>query len=134
MTDRGTQELNALIDGLLQQMSYSNQHMSVIAERLSSGVANNVLQAGTFIIDTTGQYSVSWGTTCGCVDLYNFSADTAMVLVPNQSGLVPTAGVGVHRFPFGVRRTVNVFARSITVFGKAGDLFGLQAFTTGFLP
>jgi hypothetical protein len=127
-------ELRALVAGLMQKLDYTNQHVSEISERLASGVVNHVLQAGTWQLDTTGQYSVSWGATCGCVDIYNFSADTTMVIVPNQSGIVPTAGVGVHRIPFGVRRTVNINARSITVFGKAGDLAGIQAFTTGWKP
>jgi hypothetical protein len=127
-------EFRALVDGLMQQMSYANQHLSELSERLSSGVVNHVLQSGTFQIDAAGQYSVSWGATSGCVDLYNFSTDTTMVLVPNQSGLVPTQGIGVHRFPFGTRRTVNINARSITVFGKVGDFFGIQAFTTGYKP
>lgn len=127
-------EFSALVAGLMQQMDYNNQHLSEISEKLSSGVVNHVLLAGTFILDSAGQFSTSWGATCGCVDLFNFSTDTTMVLVPNSSGLVPTSGPGVHRFPFGTRRPVNINARSITVFGKAGDLFGIQAFTTGFQP
>lgn len=127
-------EFRALVDGMMQQLSYQNQHLSVISEKLSSGVMNNVLQSGTFIIDASGQYSVSWQATCGCAELFNFSTDTTMILVPQQTSLVPTAGIGVHKFPFGTRRTVNVFSRSLTVFGKPGDTFGLQAFTTGFQP
>ena len=127
-------ELKALIDGLTQQLSYANQHTSVIAERLSTGVINNVLQVGTYTLDTSGQFNISWQTTCGCVEIYNHSAANLMTIVAGASGIASIGGAGTSRIPFGVRRVVNINAHGITVFGTAGDVFGLQAWTTGYKP
>lgn len=127
-------ELKALISALAQQIEYANEHTSVIAERLASGVVNNVLQVGTFTLDTTGQFNLSWQTTCGCVEIFNHSAANLMTVVAGASGIAPVGGAGVSRIPFGIRRVVNINAHGITVFGTAGDVFGLQAWTTGYKP
>lgn len=127
-------ELRVLVEGLLQQLSYTNTHLSDVAEKLATGVMNHVLDSGTRVFDATGQITFQWATTCGAMEIANASASRTVTIIASGPSGEPAAGTGVHKVAPGIQRVVNLFSRVVTVYGTAGDTIGYQAWTVGALP
>jgi hypothetical protein len=117
-----------VMQAILEQLTYINTHSSRTAEMLSTGVVNNVLEARSYIIDATGAIALSWGTTCGAIEVTNHGETAVYVGAgPNSGASTPS----MHQVDPGSFRTLNVASRNVTIYGAEGVKVGVQAFTRG---
>jgi len=118
-----------LFQGLLEQFSHNLASFTETAERLATGVVNNVLEVRTVTLDANGTASFSWGSTCGAIEVCNHtSAEPVYVSASTNSGS-PTPSM--PRVDPGTWRYINVASRNVTIYGEAGAIVGIQAFTRG---
>ncbi len=118
-------------EAMLEKLSYIETHTSKTAERLGTGVYNNVLDVSTRTIPTEGYIALAWQTTCGAIEVQNPGNNTVTIVNSMASGTRPTIGTGVSHVQAGTYRIVNVNSRFVTIYGTAGDQVGIQAFTVG---
>lgn len=114
----------------LAELSHRLISLTETTERLASGVTNHVLFAGTITIGTDGWYPFGWDATCGSVEITNPGENTVKVssTSPGNEGV---QGPGMHYVQPGTFRILNIGSRMLTIYGTAGDLVGVQAFTIG---
>jgi hypothetical protein len=98
-------------------------------ERLTTGIVNHTLFAGTVELDANGQYPFIWGATCGSVDIWNASETNSIVVTSSVLGSSGRVGPGVHYVPPGSWRNLAIGTRFLSLYGVAGDLVGVQAWT-----
>lgn len=122
---------DALALAQLAELSARLQSQTETVERLVAGITNHVLYAGTILIPAEGYFLLNFGATIGAVELWNPTANLATIVSGMPTDRVATNGPGVHRVNAGTFRSVNVGARFVTVYGTAGDLYGVHAWTTG---
>jgi hypothetical protein len=124
---------DVLSAAVLEQLSYIATHTSHTAERLATGVMNNVLETGTRVIDSSAAIGLSWNTTCGAIVVRNYSG-TVLVVAAGSPGVAPIQGANVSYVEPYSWQTINVCSRIVAIYGAAGARVGYQAFTTGLPP
>jgi hypothetical protein len=118
---------------VLEQLSYIATHTSQTAERLATGVMNNVLETGSHVIDATGAIGLSWQSTCGAIVVRNYSG-TVLVVASGSPGVAPIQGANVSYVEPYSWQTINVGSRTVAIYGAVGARVGYQALTTGLPP
>lgn len=127
-------EEKALFGQMLAELQYIRTHTSLTAERLASGVRNNVLEVGTWTIaaavgtDSYGSFTRSWSAICGSVEIKNLGVGD-MTVCSGIAGSKPNGGANVSIVQPGERVTIAVYDRSITVWGTPADRASIQAYT-----
>lgn len=124
---------DVLAAAMLEQLSYITTHTSQTAERLAVGVMNNVLETGTRVIDSSGGVGFNWQSTCGAIEVRNYSG-SVLVVSSGTPGVAPIQGAGVNYVEPYTWRVLNVCSRTVAIYGTAGARVGYQAFTTGLPP
>lgn len=121
----------------LAELSHRLLSHTETVERLAAGIVNHTLFAGTVTLndapDGTGFWTFEFRATCGSIEVWNTSASDDLIVAPGAAGIQPIQGPGVHYIEPGIWRNVNVDSRVVTVWGTAGQLVGVQAFTVGGL-
>lgn len=123
-----------LAQAMLQELQYIRTHTSRTAEQLASGVRNNVLEVGTWLIgaivgtELSGNVSRSWSAICGSVEIKNLGVGD-MTVCSGIAGSKPNGGANVSVVQPGERVTIGIYDRSITIWGTPGDRVGIQAYT-----
>jgi hypothetical protein len=110
------------------------QRMTEFTALLQGQVINNVLEVATVVVPATGDALVQkqYQAAVGSVEVNNTSTHTVTVVSGSNSGATPpTSGTGVYQVAAGATRLVNIGAREFTLYGTAGDTFGIQVFTRG---
>jgi hypothetical protein len=135
MSARLTAE-DSLVLAQLAELTQRLTSQTETTERLANGIINHVLFAGTVTLPAADPTGVSYvpfqyGATCGSVEITNSGTNLVTVLASVHSGVVPTTGTGVHQVKPGRWRVLNIGSRFFTVYGTAGDVVGVQAFTVG---
>lgn len=127
-------EAKAFYAAMLAELAYIRRHTSLTAERLSTGVRNNVLEVGTWTIgavvgsETSGSVTRSFSAVCGSVEIKNLGVGD-MTVCGGQAGSKPNGGANVSIVQPGERVTLGFFDRSITIWGTPADRVGVQAYT-----
>ncbi len=124
------ERLLVVLEQIAERQTYDLEHRSETAERLATGVTNSVLEVSTVTMPTEGYIQRAYQTTCGAIEIHNSGANRVTV-VNSTAGTRPTQGIGVSHVEPGTGRTVNVNSRVVTIWGTAGDLVGIQAFSVG---
>lgn len=120
--------VHELADQILRELSYIRTHTSKTAEQLSTGVFNNVLESRRYQFDDQGIVDLSWGTTCGAIEVTNHTAAPIYVQAGPRSG---ESTPGMQKVDAGLQRVINVFSRNVTLYGTADGDVGIQAVTRG---
>lgn len=119
-----------LAGALLQELRDLNQTTTARQARLQSQVVNGVLEAGTQVLDSSGQFTRSYHAAIGALVVTN--ATGALLTVVSTAGAgptAPTAGNGVHLVPSGLVMTIPIDNRGFTLYGLAGQPISFQAWT-----
>lgn len=124
-TDR---QLELLATQLIDILTHIQASSSATAERLATGVMNNVLEVRSRVFGTDGFIPLSWGTTCGSIEVTNHGTQPMYVASGPPSGV---ATPSMPRIDPGTWRMINVGSRNVTLYGTNGDTVGYQAFTRG---
>lgn len=131
----GKAAANILVAELLGELRAMKRTTTESMGRLAGLIVNDVLQVGSWKLDASGYYQLSWHVAAGCIVVDNQSTANVMWVVPGAwSGNIPQAGPTVTPVPFGKQRTVNLAARECTIIGTSGDTVAFQAFTKGAAP
>jgi hypothetical protein len=114
---------------LLQEQRILNQTTTERAARLQSQVVNGVLEAGTWVLDASGQLTKHYHATIGSVVVTNVTGAQIVVTAGSAGPSAPASGDGVHLVPAGVIMTLPIAARDLTIYGTVGGLISLQCWT-----
>lgn len=135
LTSRADEQSEALVTSTLESLSYAVTHLSETSERLATGVVNNVLEAGTRVVDTAGSgIMFSFQATCGSLVIRNPANTTLTIAAGQGPGVRPISGPGVHFVEGRSWRSVPINARYFTVYSAASASFAYEAYTNRVAP
>ena len=122
-------EQNELLEVLTGVADALSKHTSVMA-RLGFNDLNGVLEGRRYTLDSTGVLRLSWPSVCGSATVINPSAHALVVVAGDSASTsVPPPGPGQSDVPASSYVNCVIGARSVTIYGTAGDIFTVQAFT-----
>lgn len=136
MTRELDDKVAAYWEAMLQELSHQTKSLSVVSERLSNGVKDHVLYAGSVTLadngtGTVGVRAFQWEATCGSIEVHNTTTHNVVVTSSTVQANPPTFGQGVHHVKANVWRLCNIGSRFLTIYGTIGDVIEVQALTTG---
>ena len=122
---------DALALAQLAELSHRLLSATETMERLTVGITNHVLFAGSVTLDSTGQYTFQWQARCGAIEITNPDATQTLKVVPTAGGNDTYQGPGVHYVQPATYRVLNMDSQIVTITGTANKVIGVQAFTIG---
>jgi hypothetical protein len=114
---------------VLQEIRALREMSTHLMARHTGGIVNGVLAVETFLIPVQGATSRSYGTPIGSVVVFNPGGRQLTVHNAALQSSPPTVGTGVTLVPPGASVAVPVASPVFTVYGGAGDVVSIQAFT-----
>jgi hypothetical protein len=131
---KGTKAAHLLMGQQLAELRNLQQSLTSFAARLQGFLQNDLLATELIALDANGQAFRSFRAQAGAVVIRNLSAANAMTITQGNPGGAPTTGRGTWKIPANTKDTIAINSAQFTVYGTAGDLFNMQAFTRGLTP
>jgi hypothetical protein len=125
---------DALLAEMLAEVRAERSNSTETFAQLRSSITNDVLDSGAYVLDGNGLVTQAYQTPYGSLFLANLGAgDMTVTSAPPATG-APTRGRGVHIVPAHSAALLNLAGTAWTIYGTAGDLADVQAFTRPWPP
>lgn len=132
---RGKEAERILAAEMLNELRAMRLVMTEQAAKLAGRMVNNTLTVRTAIFPTGGSVPLAFHVAAGSIQVLNLSAAGLVTVTsaPDQ-GYAPDSGHGVFVVGAGLRETVAVASRHITLYGTPGDRVSFQVFAGAVEP
>lgn len=108
-------------------LAHFERSLSSIVSELRGMTVNDVLDAELVVLDASGIWSRDWSVPFAAVAVAN--GGPALVLASDPPQQSAPTGPGSHPVGAGAAVVVNITGRTLTLYGTAGTIVGLQVFT-----
>lgn len=119
-------QAQAQVMALFGQMT---AHLGGIASIAQAPPRNDVLAQMTQTIPANGMLNKGWKQLAQSVTVANYGPGILTVTMQGEQSQAPSVGSGVELVPAGVERTLQLRGNQVTIFGLAGSLVGLVAYS-----
>ncbi len=135
MTRPSTRSMEqALLAELLAEFRAAQAHSTQLFARFRSSITNDVLDSGAYILDANGLATTSYQTPYGSLFVVNLGVGDMTVTGSPPAMGAPSNGRGVTVVPAHSAMLINLAGTAWTIYGTAGDLVDVQAFTRPWPP
>jgi hypothetical protein len=123
---RQREQSQVQVMGLFGQMT---AHLGGLLTLAQAPPQNDVLAQMTQTIPAVGVLNRSWKQQAQAVTISNFGAGTLTVTTQGSQSQAPGVGSGVAIVPPGVERTLQLRGNQVSIYGLAGTVVGIVAFS-----
>lgn len=124
----GRQAERQLVDELLCELRQLRETSSAAAVAAQSAL-NGVLAVETIVIPAGGVVSRQYRTQVGSVVVANHGTATVTVSSSPQGPGAPSSGQGLHPVSKSTAVSIPIGSHTVTLYGTADDVVGLQVYT-----
>jgi len=120
---------------ILEELRLIRETTSSAAARLNSGVVNDVLAVRMVTLDADGVYSTDFRTMVGSVAVFNHNAAGNIIVSSGpKASSIGAQGSGQALIRPGIAAVVPIGSHTVTLYGTAGNIVTLHAFTSRVPP
>jgi len=133
---RGRAARDLIAAETLQELRHAYETNTALVARIAGQIINDTLEVATYVIPATGVVSNQYKVAAGCIEVENFSNANQMIVVAraDATGSPPSQGTGMRPIAKGTCRVVALNSHAWSIYGTAGDVVSVQAFTAGAAP
>lgn len=132
---RGREAERILAAEMLSELRAMRMVMTEQAAKVAGRMVNNTLGVRTATFPPGGSVALNYHVAAGSIRVTNLSATGAITVTSaGDLGYVPVEGQGMYVVPAGLRETIPVASRHITLYGTPGERVSYMVFAGATSP
>jgi hypothetical protein len=130
----GRELANTLAAEQLEALRRMHETTTELTAKVAGMQVNSVLQHELVKLDTSGQASRQWHVPMGSAFVANYNGSDVTIATGGAGASAPGFGNGIARIPAGTWQVVNLAGPTLTIYGAAGGMVGIQVFSKSQPP